>query len=125
MHSIRLKITALTLAAILASIVVLGGLGLMTIGIQSDRSSAAEMQMIADLTAREMDGYLNSLQQSVEMAVNIAEDSLEGLDPAALLKSNRTAAELDALDAAMSEHCGHVEHAFTAIAENTSGIVTY
>ena len=125
MHSIRIKLTSLTVAAILTSILVLGGFGVLTIGVQSERSSADQMQLIADNTAQMLDSYLNSLQQSVDMAVQIAEDSLDGLAPEVLLAPERTPEQLAALDAAMTAHCGHVEHAFTAVANNTSGIVTY
>ena len=102
MHSIRLKITSLTLAAILTSIIVLGGIGVLTIGVQSDRASADKMQLIAENTEQLLDGYLKSLQQSVDMAIHIAEESLDGLAPAVLLAPERTPEELAALDAAMS-----------------------
>ena len=35
MHSIRMKITAVTIAAILTSIFALGGIGILTIGVET------------------------------------------------------------------------------------------
>ena len=125
MHSIRFKITALTVAAVLISILVLGGIGVLAISAESDRSSAEKMQLIAEDTKRLLDAYLDSLQQSVDMAIHIAGDSTEGLDAALLLDPDRTPARQQALDEAMTAHCAHVEHAFSSIAQSTSGIVTY
>lgn len=125
MHSIRFKITALTVAAVLISILVLGGIGVLAISAESDRSSAEKMQLIAEDTKRLLDAYLNSLQQSVDMAIHIADDNTEGLDPAILRDADRTPEQQRAMDEAMTAHCAHVEHAFSSIAHNTSGIVTY
>ena len=125
MHSIRFKILALTIAAILTCIVVLGGFAILTIGVESDRSSAEKMQMISRNTQQQLDAYLNSLQQSVDMAIHIAGDSLDGLDPELLLETERSPEQAQQLDTAMTAHCAHVEHAFSSIANDTSGIVTY
>ena len=125
MHSIRFKITAVTLAAILTSIVLLGGIGILAVGVESDRSSAERMQLISDNVRGQLDSYLNSLQQSVDMAIHIAEDSLEGLDPALLRAPGRTPEQTALLNDALTEHCTHVEHAFSSISNSTSGIVTY
>ena len=125
MHSIRVKITAVTIAAVLTSILVLGGIGVLAIGAESDRSSAEEMHLISEDTKRLLDAYLDSLQQSVDMAIHIAADSTEGLDRDLLLDPDRTPERTRELDDALADHCAHVEHAFGAIAHNTNGIVTY
>ena len=80
MHSIRVKITAVTIAAILTSIIALGGIGILTIGMESDRASVEKMRLLTENTEYHLDAYLDSVEQSVEMAVHVADDSLENLD---------------------------------------------
>ena len=69
MHSLRTKITAVTTAAILISAVALGCAGIFILKSESDRNSTQEMSLMCENTQMLLDGYLNSLKQSVEMAV--------------------------------------------------------
>ncbi len=124
MHSIRVKIMAVTMAAVLTSILALGGIGVLTIGVESDRSSAEKMRLLCENMQQELDGFLNSIRQSVNMAIHMAGDSLTdpGLVP---LDDSAAPEEVAKLDRAVKAHCDVVEHAFASIASNTSGIVTY
>ena len=124
MHSIRVKITAVTIAAILTSIFALGGIGILTIGMESDRSSVEKMRLITENTEYHLDAYLDSVEQSVEMAVHVADDSLENLD-LFLLGSVHNQEQQEALDRELTAHCAEVEHVFTSIASNTNGVATY
>ena len=124
MHSIRVKITAVTIAAILTSIIALGGIGILTIGMESDRASVEKMRLLTENTEYHLDSYLDSVEQSVEMAVRVADDSLENLD-LFLLGSVNTPEQKEALDKALGAHCTEVEHVFTSIASNTNGVATY
>ena len=124
MHSIRVKITAVTIAAILTSILALGGIGILTIGLESDRSSVEKMSLISENMQMRLDAYLDSLKQSVDMAIHMADDSLMDLDYM-VLGSSQTPEQKMELDAILKEHCAEVEHAFRSIANNTSGITTY
>lgn len=124
MHSIRVKIMAVTIAAILTSILALGGIGALTIGAESDRSSAENMRLICDNIQQELDGYLNSLKQSVNMAIHMADGSLADPDLASP-DDSASPDEVARLDAAVKAHCDQVERAFASIANNTSGIATY
>lgn len=124
MHSIRVKIMAVTIAAILTSILALGGIGILTIGLESDRNAAEKMKLISENMQMELDAYLNSLKQSVDMAIFIARDALD--DPhMEYLGPDADPDRVALLDAAMRKHCDAVEHAFTSIANDTNGIVTY
>ena len=124
MHSIRTKIMAVTMAAIMTSILALGGIGVLTMGVESDRSSAEKLMLISENIQRQLDAYLDSIQQSVSMAIHMADDSLDDPD-IVYLGTSGTAEEAEKLDAALSKHCREVEHAFGSIANNTSGVVTY
>ena len=124
MRSIRWRITAVTIAAILTSILALGGIGILTIGVESDRNAAEKMRLISENMQMGLNAYLDSLRQSVNMAIRIAHDSMDDPDMAYVGKSG-TPEQVQRLDAAMKAHCAEVEHAFGSIANNTSGIVTY
>ena len=124
MHSIRVKITAVTIAAILTSIFALGGIGILTIGMESDQTSVEKMRLLTENTGQQLDAYLGSVEQSVEMAVHMADDSLKNLDMF-LLGSVHTLEEQEKLDKGIAEHCAAVEHAFSSIANHTNGVVTY
>ena len=90
MHSIRARITAITVAAVLASILTLGGIGLMMIGMESDRTSVEKMSLISDKMQQRLNAYFGSIQQSVDMGIHMAEDSLDGMD-IMLFSSSRSA----------------------------------
>lgn len=124
MHSIRVKITAVTIAAILTSIFALGGIGILTIGMESDQTSVEKMRLLTENTGQELNAYLGSVEQSVEMAVHMADDSLKNLDMF-LLGSVHTPEEQEKLDKEIADHCAAVEHAFSSIANHTNGVVTY
>lgn len=49
------------MAAVLTSILALGGIGILTIGMESDRSSAEKMKLISENMQRKLDAYLSSL----------------------------------------------------------------
>ena len=124
MYSIRVKIIAVTIAAILASVLVLGGIGMIKVKQESERSSVERMSTTCMTLQQKLNVYLGSLEQSVQMGIHIAEDSLEGMDMA-LFSSSLTAEQKEQLDTALAAHTAEVEHAFSSIAENTQGVVTY
>lgn len=124
MHSIRFKIMAIMIAAILTTILVLGGMGIVNISKESDRSSVERMEMICDNLTQKLNSYYSSLQQSVDMGIHLAEDSLSELDMS-LFSTGRTEEEQQRLDTILTDHCAEIEHAFSSIASNTNGIVTY
>ena len=124
MHSIRSKIIAVTIAAILSCILLLGGIGILNITKESDRSSVEKMGLVCENLKQTLNAYLSSLEQSVEMAVHLARDSLTDLD-LDLFSPSLTEEEQHRLDTVLTDHCGTVEEAFASIANHTSGVITY
>ena len=128
MHSIRIKITAITIAAIIISIVALGSIGIYTVKAESDLRSAHEMNLISDDEKQSLDAYLQSLEQSVEMVSNIASDRLSGngkVTSELLLKKDRTPAEDEQVNAFLQQYRDISLEAFSSVANHTKGIVTY
>ena len=79
MHSIRAKITAITIVAILTSIVALFAASYTTIQEETDQNSVSLMNLIGHNTQKSLDKYFESIEQSVELTANIAIDSLDSV----------------------------------------------
>ena len=124
MHSIRAKITAVAIAAILTSMLVLGVIGVVTIGNESDRASIEKMGLISENMQRLLDAYLDSIEQSVGMGVQMAGVSLKELD-ISLFGSVKTPEQQEELDRFLTAHCAEIERALSSIASKTSGTITY
>ena len=130
MHSIRFKITAITIAAILTSILAVIGTSYLTIKAENERGSAVTMSLLSQNVQKSLDDYLDSIEQSVELAANIAYDSLDGV---ALVENGVAGAQAGAqtpeqearMDAVLSEYCARLQEAFSSVAGQTQGVVTY
>lgn len=131
MHSIRTRIIAITVAAILASVLAFAALTYVSVGEESSRSSAERMNLIARNAQEELDEYLASIRQSVEMVAHFATDQL---DPIMLVECGvagsaagepRTRGQTVRLDMYLAEHSKQVQEAFSSVANHTSGVVTY
>ena len=131
MHSIRTRIIAITVAAILASLLAFAALTYMSVGDESRRSSAEEMNLIARNVQQELDEYLASIRQSVEMVAHFATDQL---DPIMLVENGvagsaagepRTRGQTVRMDMYLADHSEQVQEAFSSVANHTSGVVTY
>ena len=132
MHSIRVRITAITIAAILTSILSVIGASFFTIEEENDRSLTEVMNLIGQNTQKSLEKYLDSIEQSVEMAANIATERLDsivlienGVYANAPGQKERTPRQTAALDAYLSEYCADVQEAFSSLAGHTRGVVTY
>ncbi|MBQ9044134.1 MAG: diguanylate cyclase [Eggerthellaceae bacterium] len=132
MHSIRVKITAATIAAIIISVLALGFIAVFTIGVESDEASTEKMQLISENAQKSLDGYLNSLKQSVDMADFVAEDSLSqirledyNIPNASSRAVNQTPEQAQKLDEFLTSHFSLVRSAFGSVANSTSGVEEY
>lgn len=133
MRSIRTKITALTLAAILISVLSFGFIGIYFVIIESNRMSAQTLSLICENRKDALDEYLNSIEQSVGMIARYAVDSLDSIaltDGGALGASGdsvtelpgRTEAQRQALDRYFDGHLAFIESAFQSVANHTNGL---
>ena len=132
MHSIRTRIIAITVAAVLASVLAFSTLTYLTVENESRRTSAEEMNLIARNVQLTLDEYLSSIRQSVEMAAHFATDQLDpvilvecGVAGSGAEEKTRTKEQTAKLDAALAEHAAQVEEVFQSVASHTSGVVTY
>ena len=132
MHSIRFRITAVTVAAILTTILSVLGACAYTIRQESDRKSVEIMTLISEDTRKSLGKYFESVEQSVEMIGNIAGDTLDsvilvecGAAGTYARQNGQTQEQAARLDAYLSGYCKRVQEAFESVASRTHGAVAY
>ena len=132
MHSLRVKITSVTVLAILTSVLSVFLVYNFTVQIRTDRSTAEILSLVGQNTKDSVEQYLGSIEQSVETAAKIAYD---GLDCVILVENGavgsfagqegQTPEQAAAVEAYMREYCADFENSFASIAGHTPGIITY
>lgn len=133
MHSIRTRIIAITVAAILASVLAFAAITYVSAGEESSRSSSEAMNLMARNVQQELDEYLASIRQSVEMVAHFATDHLDPVllvecgvaGSAAAAGETRSKGQTVRMDMYLADHCEQVQEAFSSVANHTSGVVTY
>ena len=80
MHSIRMKITAMTIAAILTSLLAFIIIGFFTLGKENDQNSVEKMNLLSQNAKKTADARLNSLKTAVDITAHIAEHSLDTIN---------------------------------------------
>jgi hypothetical protein len=79
MHSIRVKITLITVAAILTTILGVFAACYTTVQAETDRRSVEMMNLIGSAEQEKLEKYFIGVEQSVEMASKIAGDTLDSV----------------------------------------------
>ena len=131
-HSIRFRITAISVAAILIAIFSIFASSYSSIQEETNRRSVEEMRLIGKDTKNTLDEYFEGIEQSVGMAANMAIDALDsvtlvecaaagsGADPDA-----RTPEQMARLDAYIAEHSAQILKTFESVASHTNGVIAY
>lgn len=100
-----------------------------TVGSEADASSAEKMHLLSENAREELDNYLDSIEQAVEMCAHFANASLDGVALVECGAKNppdqRTAAQTERLDELIHTYSNQVQEAFGSVATHTNGIVTY
>lgn len=136
MHSIRTKISALTLAGILISILLIGGIAIRSINQLGSEDSSREIRLISENRRQIINEYMNSIEQSVNMISHYAEEQLDsvklvagnviGSDGYVLRSEPRPIDEGQrALNSYLHSYLAGVRTVFQTMANNTNGIITY
>ena len=132
MHSIRFKITAITVAAILVSILAVFTASFLIIRSETDQNSVGMMNLIDEDTRKSLEKYFQSIEQSVEIAANIAVEDLDSVflvECGAIRPSGaadtRTAEQHASLDAYLRDYCARIQAYFSGVADYTQGVTSY
>ncbi len=131
-NSIRFKITAIAVAAVFVAMLAVFAACYPPIQAETDRSSVEMMRLIGENTKDTLDEYFVSIEQSVNLAANMAVDSLDsvtlvecGAAGTYAGQNARTKEQTARLDAYIAEHCEQVLRTFESAASHTNGIITY
>ena len=93
MRSIRVKVTVITVVAILISILAVFLASFFTIQEENERSSRGFMNLLAQNTQASVEEYLQSIEQSVEIVANVAYDTLDSVTLATAPRSGRRSSQ--------------------------------
>ncbi|MBR3273904.1 MAG: diguanylate cyclase [Clostridia bacterium] len=137
MRSIHTRITALMVAAIVVSVLLAGGAGIYALKTENDEDSAREMEMLCANNGQTIDGYLNSVKQSVDMisryarenmsSVELMEGGVLGFDGsgAALKDRDWGTNRQRVLDNYLTRHIRGIGPMFLSVANHTKGVVSF
>jgi len=132
MHSVRFKITAILVAAVLVAGLSVFLVGSFTIQAENDRQSVKTMNLITHDTQQSLEAYTGDIEQSVELIGNLAGDTLDSVElvrggavgPVAA-SGQQTPEQAEHLDSYLSHYCERIQEVASVVASHTPGIVTY
>ena len=108
MHSIRTRITLMTVSAIVITMAVATVFGVIAINNIGSRSANRMLYLLCETGEKNLDHYFESVEQSVEMVSAYVESDLDGLDAARL-----------------QAHLDRVSEIFEKLTYKTNGVLTY
>ena len=108
MHSIRTKITVLTVCVVVIAMIAAAISGVIAIRDIGNSSSNQLLLLLCESGEKNLDSYFTSVEQSVEMVLAYVESDLDGID-----------------DASLQAHLDRVSDIFKKMTYTTNGILTY
>ena len=108
MHSIKTKITAMTVCVIVAAMVIATVLGVTAIRDIGNRDAQQTLLLLCETGQKDLNYYFQNVEQSVKTAAAYVESDLNGLD-----------------DESLKAHMERVSDVFQKLAHNTNGVLTY
>lgn len=137
MHSIRTKLTAITIISLLVSLLSIGSLGIFAVKTQGDRDAAQFMSLICDNCRKTLNAYLNSVEQSVDMVTRYVSETLniEDLTSGGVIgasgegsvfpNGDEISVRQMEFDAHLFDHIEMVRTVFRSVANHTNGVIAY
>ena len=132
MRSIRMQIAAIIIVAILTSILSVFVASFLIIQSETNENSVGMMNLIDQDTQKSLEKYFESIEQSVEIAANIA---IEDLDSVLLVECGairtgpeqgvQTREQTQTLDAYLRAYCDKIQQFFAGVADYTQGVTAY
>ena len=132
-NSIRARITAITTAAVLTTVLAVVVAAALTVQRENDRRSVEMMNLIADDTGKSVERYLDSIEQSLDTAANLANDSIDSMlliDCGAagthhVPPSKRTDEQNQRLDEYLAAYCAELQPVVQSISDRSYGVTSY
>ncbi|MBO7673901.1 MAG: diguanylate cyclase [Atopobiaceae bacterium] len=137
MHSIRTKVTSLTIAAVLLSVMLIGSISIVVAKHDAEQRSEQLMELLCDATTEKINGYLDGIEEATQTVSRYAYDSL---DAAALYQGGvlgataygpsvdeegRTEEQRERLDDYLRRYLEDTREVFQTIADSNPDILTY
>ena len=107
MHSLRTRITLMTVFVVLIALTVMTCICVLFIRRSEHRDSEQMLLLLCETGERNLDYYFDSVQKSVQKVASYAEADLEGLR-----------------DEQLEKHMEHMEKYFEEMAYRTNGVLT-
>lgn len=108
MHSIRAKITAMTIGAIVITMIIAAAFGIIAIRNLGMSDSEQMLQLLCEAGQKNLDDYFENLEENVHAVSSYVETDLDGIS-----------------DEALQRHLDRVSDFFKKIMIRTNGIMTY
>lgn len=132
MHSIRGNIMVITIVMILTCILSVFLASFLIIQSETDQNSVGMMNLINQDAGKSLEKYFENIEQSVEIASNIAIDSLDsvllvecGAVRTDQEKSVQTDEQIDTLNSYLENHLKKIQAFFSGVADYTQGVTAY
>ena len=108
MHSIKTKITAMTVCAIVIAMLIATIFGVAAIRDIGNRDAEQTLLLLCETGQKDLNYYFQNTEKSVETVASYVESDLDGLD-----------------DENLRAHMNRVSGVFEKLAYNTNGVLTY
>jgi len=108
MHSIKTKITAMTVSAIVIALIVATVLGMVAIRDIASHDADQTLLLLCETGQKDLNYYFQNVEQSVRTVAAYVETDLDSVD-----------------DASLQAHMGRASDVFQKLAYHTSGVLTY
>ena len=108
MHSLRTKITAMTIGAIIITMIIAAAFGVVAIQRLGMSDAEQMLRLLCEAGEKNLDDMFKNLEQNVQIVSSYVESDLDGLG-----------------DEELQMHLDRVSEVFKRILVNTNGIVTY
>ena len=127
---------SLTIAAILVSLLSVGAMSVYSVKLEGDQHTAQSMSLICDNCRRNLNEYLNSVEQSVDMVTRYVSETLSSVDlmnggvigMSGAEQEPRTDWDTERqnqLDTRLNAHMEMARTVFRSVANHTNGVITY
>ena len=108
MHSLKTRITLLTVIVIVIAMTVATAFGVVAIGKTGRQSANQSLMLLCETGQKNLNHYFESVEQSVEMVSAYVESDLDGID-----------------EAHLQAHLNRASDIFKKLTNNTFGVLTY
>ena len=137
MRSIRTKIIIVMVIAILIGMATVGGISIGAIRTLANQDAATAMALLSDNKRRVLNQYMDSIEQSVEMVSNYAQETLDSASLAmgGVIGMDGSGAGLEdrrwdsiaqqAMDSYLRTFTDKVETVFRSVSNHTNSVISY